>query len=557
MATSSPSLVAGMPRRGVTNRVSHVVQFIPALLALVLLAWQVSLPWQNEYFVMQDAPSHLYNAKVARALWAHAEPYTSLYRFHPHPIPNWTTTLLFVAADAVVGTHRAEQLVASLLVLSGLLCFLYAARVMAPFARACVPLAVFLFQTWFFVMGFTNFYLGMAFCLVIIGYYLRHAARLTGREAALLAVGLLALYFTHLVAAALAMMALGLIALWVHVAGPMLSGGQQSWRGLTARAWHPCGRLALSMMPVLALMAGYLLETRSSEFNPDFQLAWRAFPMHVFHYSSTRWGRQELLYAGVLCYLFLALGAMTRREWTTARGGLWVSAVMALVLYACLPNLGFGGGEVKVRFSWAFYLFAGLLATSLVRLRPLHLPLSLYVAFWSAAALSAGQDLNAKISRSAQVYETALRDLPRGSTFVRMRFDTKAARDQFALHEIPFDSFFHLDASIAARHGLVDLSDYEANSNVFPVVYQERVPGEAKGSMWGMEDSANLGRKKLEMALQYLPVRVDYIVVLSDPPKPTDTELIALLAEFDSKMRLVSSAGDPTFVRVYQNLAAR
>jgi hypothetical protein len=52
--------------------------------------------------------------------------------------------------------------------------------------------------------------------------------------------------------------------------------------------------------------------------------------------------------------------------------------------------------------------------------------------------------------------------LPPGATFVRLRYPTPAAKSRFGFAEVPLDPLFHVDAYVAARRGLVDLSDYQA-----------------------------------------------------------------------------------------------
>ena len=200
----------------------HLWRILPAILAFGLLAIQIAIPWTVPHFVTTDGPSHLYTAIIAKKLLFHQQPYTSLYRINPQIVPNWASTILLAGCASLVGVLHAEQLMMSLLLAIGFFSISYAIRSLSPQALRWTPLSNFLLQTWFLWMGFYNFYLGMVLVPIGIGFYARRKGKLTTRDAALLGLGLVALFFVHLIAAAVLVLALAILMVWLHYVRPLL-----------------------------------------------------------------------------------------------------------------------------------------------------------------------------------------------------------------------------------------------------------------------------------------------------------------------------------------------
>src|SRR5260370_2393407 len=87
----------------------------------------------------------------------------------------------------------------SICLVAGFFAFSYAIRSLAPEASPWTPLTNFLLQTWFLWLGFYNFYLAMVLSPFLIGFYIRHASKLTTRRASLMAARFIALFLPHLI----------------------------------------------------------------------------------------------------------------------------------------------------------------------------------------------------------------------------------------------------------------------------------------------------------------------------------------------------------------------
>jgi hypothetical protein len=507
--------------------VKKIWRNVPGALAFTLLALQMAIPWTVPHFVTQDGPSHLYGATVARDLLIHHgnSVYSALYRFQPAIVPNWTSTLALAAAESMVGPEHATQLFVSALMLIGFLGFGYA-------LRAWTPVANFLIQTWFLSVGFYNFYLAMALLLFVIGYYARHAEQLNRRHTIALAAGLLAVFFTHVIAAALAVTTLLVMSVWIAFFTPR---------------FRRFGMLIAAIAPVVILTALYVHGSarnpaaKPTVYAPQILKSWNQFPMQVF-------GNGNLsLTALVLFYIVAGALLMRGREWRTAQGGLAIAAFVTFLAYLLLPDAAFGGEAIKIRMSWAVFLLGGLMACSVARLRVLQFPITLCVAWLMLGSLTSSAKDATAVSHAAEDYLTVANQIPPNTAFVRLRYPAPSLASR-----VGWDPLFHLDGLVASQRRLLDLTDYEALSRVFPVVYRENVDQGQQFGLWSFEGPGNDSVEVLTWLTARFPVRIDYALIVGDEHSPDAVRMgmPETLAYLGSSMRLVATSPSG-FVRLY------
>jgi hypothetical protein len=416
------------------------------------------------------------------------------------------------------------------------------------------PVTNFLLNTWFLWIGFYNFYLGMALCAFLVGYAIRHMRAMTSRRMVALGAGLVVLFFTHVLSLSLALMAIVLVAFWVYIVAPLvLAPERQPLRETLRNAVRPVGLVLAAVAPAVVLLAVFVGGSgQSTHFQSKAAWAWNSFPMHVFASARGRTGEQLLLYPAMLFFMVAGVFAMSRREWASAKGALVVVAALAFLFYLVVPNAGFGGDEIKIRFSWAVFVFGCVVASSVMRLQALRTPLSIYVACFLTAALLLAMKQNVRgVSRAVDAYTAALDRIPAGSSFVRLRYPTESSRQRFGFDAIALEPMFHADAWVAARRRLVDLSDYQALSHLFPVVYRPSVSDTKQRQLWALEGMGTTGAAMLADLRKDFPVPIDYVVVLGDPI-PKENGVGDVLAELDTHLKLVSGNSPSSFVRVYQ-----
>ncbi len=484
-----------------------LTRLLPPALSLLLLAWQISIPWMPRYFVTQDGPSHLYGAAVLRGLlWDHAHSiYSAWYTIQRTPLPNWMASILLALAQSIGGADHAERLFASLAILAGYLAIAYAIRAISPGELPLTPVSNFLLQTWFLCMGFYNFYLGMALMPFAVGYYATWQRRFTPLRAAVLAAMLFVLFATHLIAAAVAVMAMAILALW----NALWNREPGRLRGLLL-----AGATAL---PVCVLTLWYALSLRAAAPEAAGALtAWRQFPMHVFVTASGPDGSQRLSWKIFFAYAIVAALLLRKAEWRSPRGALVIAAFAAFLLYLFAPGSGLGGGFVKIRFSWAMFLLAGIAAGYTSRLRWAQIPVAFCFTWLLAGNFLASAQVLHQISEAAGEYLSIAGRIPSRAIFVRLRYPTPDAPERFGYRDAARDPLMHLDAFVAASRPAVDLSDYEAPTRTFPIIFKPKVDPGQQSNLAAFEGPDPGSLKALTWLNEGLPKPIDYVLVVGD-----------------------------------------
>ena len=530
--------------------IATMLRFTPVALSFALLSGQVAIPWIPSHLVTQDGPSHLYGGVILRGLlFNHAHSiYSAWYTIQRTPLPNWTASIVLALADTMGGAGNAEPIFMSLAILTGFIAIAYTIRALSPGTLPFHPLSNFLLQTWFLWVGFYNFYLGMALMPFAIGYYARRRGELSWKGAAGLSGIILVVFTTHLIAGFIAVMAVLIMAVWTTLLGSELRAGG--------------GRLlkvAVAVVPVCALALWYSLgEHEATRFASGAKFAWNAFPMQVFVTASGPDGFQGMPRKVLLGFAILAVALLRKAEWRSPRGGLALAAMAAFLLYIFLPDNGLGGGYVKIRFSYAVFLLAGIAAVNTYRLWWANVPLAAYFAFVLAHNFVATERALEQISGAAAEYLSVACRIPPSTTFVRFRYATPDAPDHFLYRDAGRDPLEHLDAFVAASHLSLDLSDYEALSRNFPIVNRKSVdPGQQSGL--GAFEGPDAGAiETLKWLNKGLPKPIEYEIVVGDLSAPDVKRqgMQAMMNYLDSSQELVASSKEGWF-RLYRSRESR
>ena len=150
--------------------------------------------------------------------------------------------------------------------------------------------------------------------------------------------------------------------------------------------------------------------------------------MHVFVTADGPAGFQGFPRKILLVYAALAALLLSREEWHSPRAALVFAAVAAFLLYLFLPDNGLGGMYVKIRFSYAVFLLAGIAAINTFRLRWAQGALALCFAFFVARNLQAsGRALNFMADAANEYLPIASRIPPRATFRAPALRDTRCA----------------------------------------------------------------------------------------------------------------------------------
>jgi hypothetical protein len=418
------------------------------------------------------------------------------------------------------------------------LAFHYAAGALGGGQKYWSPLANFVFQNCFLWLGFFNFYLGIALFLFTLGFYLRRAGALTSRGALALAGLFLALFWTHLFAVELALMTIGLVAVLVLRGRP---------RGAQVR--H-IGALLAAAAPVIFLTLWFSRSPAPAVFEGNLAQWALVFPSHAFWIAHGVVGRQGLTCLLVLSDILVALVLRERKLGNPVVTGILLAAALNAVLYLLAPNTALGGTDVKVRFAWAAILLAVLGAHAIPRPRATALTMGVLVSALVLAALMNAWRINAVAVPMVDSYAAAFQGLPRGSRFVRLRYGAPSLQPRYGLPgDLPWFPGLHADAYAAAQYGLINLSDYEAQTNLFPITLRDGITAHQRGLLWGLEIAGERTHDALQELRRTLPEPLDYVAIYASRSARADAEARQLEL---SGARLVSTAGDPVFLRIYR-----
>jgi len=361
----------------------------------------------------------------------------------------------------------------------------------------------------------------------------------------------------HLLALGLAIMAILLSGFWIHILEP--ASAVREWAAvgnILRRALRPLSLTAAGVIPVVVLSVIFAKGSGEDQiFDVNIKSALENFPTHIFASSRGRIGEQAFLVPAMLFFMAIGILLMRRREWMGVRGAIATTAVLIFGLYLFIPDSAFGAGALKIRFSWALFVFGCLLAQSVHRMSALRTPVAIYVACFLTATLVHQARHNVRnAGRAASAYAAVLNQVPAGATVVRLRYPTDKTGARFGYDDILLDPLYHADSWVAARRKFLALSDYQAISQVFPVAFRPVVPDLKRTQLWELEGVGPNAFASLKAVLEDFPGPIDYVVVLGDDTPEKAGEVTQVLSHLGSSMTL---AAENSFVHLYKRSGVR
>ena len=300
----------------------------------------------SRFFHTVDGPSHLYNAgALTTLLFSGAEAVP--WELNTLPVPNWTGHLLMAMLLHWLDPADTLKLI-HVLCLAGLpFCtrLLVAQHGSVPWtAHLVLPFTL----NAVFMLGFINFSLALPLVLVVMWYWKKIAGGAHGNWAIpVLALLLVALYFTHLLPFLFAVAWLGWQLITVHL---FRSDGQGALP-VSPLAIGPWPWLA--MVPSLVLCAWYFMAghegVEGDHVAPD-RLALFARPFLLSDRSGERWvfaGAWTLI--AVAVFLGSPVPGLVRGLWHNASSVLFLLG--AAMLFLMMPDQLGRGSDVLVRLS--------------------------------------------------------------------------------------------------------------------------------------------------------------------------------------------------------------
>jgi hypothetical protein len=436
--------------------------------------------WWFRYFPSQDGGSHVENADIVRR---YSNPSSSLLRRYyvlaTNRDLNWLGTLILAGLRTVASTSRAISLLVSGYVILLPISFLFALRSINPRAGPWAFLVLPFVYNYPLHMGFFNFAWSLPFFFLLVGWFLRRGR--PARSYVGFAALSLVLYFFHPGTWAMAALTIAILAgvdtcsEWIASARAgsltLASGVRIGWRGI--------GMPFLALLPALLLMlrfASHAGGVSSVRFVLQSRTAvYAAVLLNEFAFRNALEHRLVQGFAAVLflCAAGLFLSKLLRSSFSKTDGLLLVS-VMFLVLGFFVPDEMLSGQFLAPRLALFMCLTLILWLGSGIRSRSVRDVALAVSAIASVALLAARMPAYGQIDSLVSEYVSASAAVEGNRTLLPLTF-LPFGPEVPGHGRIPMNVhiFQHTAGYIASGRNVVDLANYEANTEDFPVEFRE------------------------------------------------------------------------------------
>jgi len=334
---------------------SFFARLEPAMFAFLVLV-QLTPIWAFPFLATQDGPAHVANALILKDYQAPDARYREFYELKWEAIPNWASHLMLVGLAYVLPPLLAERVLASICLVGFAYSFRYFHCGLGQQFRLLSGLVVLFLFNRCFVMGFYSYYLSLSLFWIVLGYCVRNRDTFGFRQAGVLALLLLADYFTHLYGLMLAVGGAG----WLLVTAPT---DRLRKAALVAAAFLPSALLTANYFihtgflhsPAVGMVSHHLDALREGHLVDFLRQQWQLLNQNLFEPYEVWPYRMDLLTAVLYAGLVIATLAGPRRTpwrfWPlSARAAAVLLGIGLLVLFMVVPDsLGKQGGFLKAR----------------------------------------------------------------------------------------------------------------------------------------------------------------------------------------------------------------
>jgi len=537
----SAAKVAGAAGPG--SKVRRVITGIASRPGELLLAVTILLVWNVTYPLANDGSSHIYTAIVARNLlsYGNASPYAAYFYLASGAITNWAVTFLLLPLVSVAAPATIAKIAITVLMALSFAAVRYFLRSTGAGGPAVSVLSLFFTNTWFVWMGFWNFTLGTALCLLAIGYMKRRMSVL---------------------AASIAAPVIGLC----HPLPLVLFGGMLMlflWEDLQGRRPR-APDYALLGIALCSLM--FIAITGQTGGGFVLRQSWREFAEAALYYPVDAFETVKLPYVdqryttAILAAMIAgaSLEVVRKRQWWAAFGSaLFAGGVGLFDLRMIAADAQAGGAYLAPRLS--LYSFLLLTSWALPRV-PFFRGAVLFAVLASSIVTTAGlwpMLRNVDLFTREFVAAGADARLVAGHTAVKVRYDAPALDEAHELQRLRMTTLLPQVADwIAADRGLTHLTTYEVLSTTFPV----RMRPVDTDVMHALERLGDMPRPEHTADLRRVIEKLDvhYVIVLgeSGPDWQSEPGTPGLFEVLNTHTyMLIGQRGSPAFIRIFARAA--
>ena len=414
------------------------------------------------WFVNWDGPSHVGSAYML-GNWngAGGEVFRHYLFVDAVPMPNLTSYGILAVLLKFLSPAWAEKVLVAGLVIVFPAAVRYVAGAVRRDGVAYAYLAVPLGVGWFVHGGQYNFVLALTFGLFVVGASIRHRP-VTRRGMVALSAALVVIYLTHLVGLAMTLVFLVVLA---------------SWDGWVTRRWDRLRRLAVAAVPSLALTAWWVVHsstassmTRGSLKEILKDIVAMKGALAVFSSAEQVVGVALVAALGLIGILVLV---RFRRPLRDVSWGMAAVGVVGLVLTVVAPDGLGGGGYLTARLS-LIPIVAGIAWIAQFGVPSGVRAAAGVVGVVAVVALSAMRvPYYSDFNRDFSEYLSVTDHIAAGSTVLPLRYVSTSTTPPGTASADYIDPIEVLPSWLISRAGAVDLTQYEAGYDYFPVQFQD------------------------------------------------------------------------------------
>jgi hypothetical protein len=445
--------------------VGRVARYEKLLFGVLIFIHLVPI-WAFWYLPTTDGAAHVANAQVMRKINDPSLPVLRHYYFvSGQPSPNLIGHLVLAGLLYVVPPVLAEKLLVSLYIVLFPLAVRYATGAIRRSARPLGFLAFPMLYSYLLGQGFYNFCLSMAAFFAIVGYWAKNRDRLDVRRGIVLFLLSVLLYLCHLFSLVMACAVLGVLTVGFSLRELRIAPRDAARQAVVT---------FIALVPALALAVRFKPAT-TGEFGDPGPWSLKEDVINLFQFGAMMSYRNaELWLGGLLASVIFALVAwalivkVRRRIWT-AWDGLLVMPVVLLVGYLKAHDAASVHFYIPQRLMFYFFLtlllwLAGQPMTRRVRWAAALPAVVIAVGFVVSHALKYRE-----FAPQLREFVAAGEKIDRNSTFLPLIFAPRGVNPAGKPSSVDVSPFYMASGYIAAERDAVDLRNYEANTDHFPV----------------------------------------------------------------------------------------
>lgn len=464
--------------RNICTRISnciHVWRPKPEKVVFVVLILVQLVPiWAFEFFPSTDGPSHIENANI---LLNYNHPQLTVFReyflLNEKLASNW---LLHCILAGLMGF--LPPLISEKIVLSGYVIFL---PITVRYALTSIsPNAGFLaFLSFPFVfnhtahMGFYSFSYSTVMFFLVFGYWLKYREKFTPRKIATLALLSIILYLFHIVSLVMAYLGIGLVILLDFVKD--FRAGKSDIKSLWKAFRTKVRPLLFGFLPVAALVMTFVnQEGLRAEYGMSIL---RRLTNLFLLVSLISYDRNEVWLSGITVCFFVGMSLfILMRKKPDRQSDPWGGFLLIAITYGLLclitPEQISGGSYMNSRLT-LFPFFALILwfgvesykkrAKYVIILTSTGIALA-FLGYHTAKYA----ELNSYLSE----YMSGMSLIKPNSTLLPLSFSHEGRRPDGQPLSRRISPFLHAAGFIAAQRQIVEFTNYEANSGLFPTIWR-------------------------------------------------------------------------------------